>query len=170
MDYCIRQVRIEDAEQLIKYVDQVLSESDNLTFGKGEFEMPLDKEVAFLQTIVDDENSVMYLAMIGDEIAGQIHYSGGRRKRVRHTGEFGITVRKKYWGEGVGKKLLLSLIEWAKLSPYCEKINLKVRDDNFKAITLYRKCGFKVEGLIKKDMKINGEFVDCLFMGLDIEK
>ena len=54
MDYCIRQVRIEDAEQLIEYVDQVSGESDNLTFGKGEFKMPLDKEVTFLQSIVDD--------------------------------------------------------------------------------------------------------------------
>lgn len=170
MKYLIREVKVEDAEKLIEYVNRVSGESDNLTFGLGEFEMTVEKEIEFIKSLEEDDNSIMLLAMDGDEIAGQVHYGGGKRKRLKHVGEFGITVREDYWGQGIGRILLEEMIKWAKASPYCEKINLKVRDDNLKAIALYRKLGFKVEGLLKRDMKINGEFVDCLFMGMVIEK
>lgn len=170
MKYLIREVKVDDAEKLIEYVNKVSGESDNLTFGIGEFEMTVEKEVEFIESLIDDDNAIMLLAMDGNEIIGQVHYSGGKRKRLKHVGEFGITVRKDYWGQGIGRMLLEEMIKWAKASPYCEKINLRVRDDNLKAIALYRKLGFKVEGLLKRDMKINGEFTDCLFMGMEIGK
>jgi len=170
MNTVIRQVAVKDAEQLISYVDQVAGETDNLTFGAGAFDMSVEDEVKFIESVLGNDNAVMLLAMIGDEIAGQLHYSGGSRDRLKHVGEFGITVKEKYWGQGIGKSLIGALIEWAKGSPYCEKINLKVRDDNLKAICLYRSMGFKVEGLLKRDMKVNGIFVDNLFMGLEINK
>lgn len=170
MDYIIRKIEIEDAENIIEYVEARSAESDNLTFGVGEFNMTIENERKFLQSIIDDDNSMMLLALKGHEIIGQIHYSGQKRKRVRHVGEFGMTVAKAYWGQGIGRALLESMIEWAKASPYCEKINLRVRDDNINAIALYRSMGFKVEGLLKRDMKINGEFVDAMMMGLEVKR
>ena len=170
MDFYIRSIEEDDAAEILKYLELISSESDNITFGPGEFNMPLEKEVAFLKSIVESDNGIMYVAKVNGEIAGQLHYTGGGRNRTRHTGEFGITVQKKYWGQGIGRALMEAMIEWATTSKYCEKIDLRVRDDNHKAIALYRKLGFKVEGLRKRDMKINGEFVDCLFMGLEINK
>ncbi|MCK8061480.1 MULTISPECIES: GNAT family N-acetyltransferase [unclassified Fusibacter] len=170
MDYIIRSVKVDDAQNILNYVQQVATESDNLTFGEGEFNMTLEEEEKFIEGLISSDNEVMFIAEKDDQIIGQIHYSGGKRNRTKHYGEFGITVKNECWGKGVGKSLIQEMIKWAEASRYCEKINLKVRDDNYKAITLYRKMGFKVEGLLKKDMKINGVFVDNLFMGLDIKK
>ena len=66
-------------------------------------------------------------------------------------------------------QMLKVLIKWCEDSKYCEKLNLRVRDDNHKAIKLYEQLGFKREGLLLKEMKINGEYVNCLFMGRDIK-
>ena len=170
MDFLVRSIKEDDAAEILDYLELISSESDNITFGPGEFNMPLEKETAFLKSIVESDNGIMYVAEANGEIAGQLHYTGGGRNRTRHTGEFGVTVQKKYWGQGIGRALMEAMIEWATTSKYCEKIDLRVRDDNHKAIALYRKLGFKVEGLRKRDMKINGEFVDCLFMGLEINK
>ena len=170
MNLKIRPIEVSDAENMIVYLDQIAGESENLTFGLGEIEITLEKEISYLESLQGNGNQMMVVATVDEEIVGNISYNGGHRLRTRHVGEFGISVRKDYWGKGIGKALLQNLIDWAKASPYCEKINLRVRDDNIRAISLYRKLGFQVEGLIKKDMKINGEFVDCLFMGLTIEK
>lgn len=166
----IRKVQVSDAENLINYINTVAGESDNLTFGIGEFDISLEAEEAFLKSYEDNDNGVMYLAFTQGEIIGCLSYQGGKRIRVRHVGEFGISILQKYWHQGVGKAMMEQLIQWAENSAYCEKINLKVREDNVNAIKLYEKMGFEKEGLLLKDMKINGEFVNCYFMGRDIKK
>lgn len=169
LDYTIRKVKVSDAEKLIEYINLVAGESDNLTFGSGEFGMTLEREIEFLKTYEDNDNSVMILALHGEEIISCMSYGGGRRIRVQHCGEFGISVKEKYWGQGVGKQMLKVLIQWCEDSKYCEKLNLRVREDNLKAIALYEQLGFKKEGLLHKEMKINGIYVNCYFMGRDIK-
>jgi RimJ/RimL family protein N-acetyltransferase len=46
---------------------------------------------------------------------------------------------------------------------------LKTRTDNFKAIKLYKKLGFEEEGMLKRDILINGTFYDTLCMGMMID-
>ena len=111
---------------------------------------------------------LMLLAVLDGIIISNLAYSGGFRIRTRHCGEFGIAVRSKYWNNGVARNLINELFKWGKDSKFCEKINLKVREDNKKAIKLYESLGFEKEGLLLKDMKINGSFVNCFFMGKSI--
>lgn len=67
---------------------------------------------------------------------------------------------------GIGTLLLQSLIDWAKSTDKIEKINLKVHSVNEIAIGLYRKMGFDVEGVQKKDLKYGPEkYVDTILMG-----
>lgn len=49
------------------------------------------------------------------------------------------------------------------------KINLIVRNDNFAAIHVYKKLGFIEEGVITRNLQINGRFYDALFMGYTID-
>lgn len=169
LKYEIRKVRLSDAERMLVYLDTVAGESDNLTFGPGEMAITLEKEQAFLESLEKADNQVMFVAVHENKIIAVISYVGGSRARTQHIGEFGISVLKKYWHQGVGKKMMGTLIDWAKASQYCEKMNLKVREDNLNAIYLYKQIGFKEEGLLLKDMKINGEYVNCLLMGMDIK-
>jgi tRNA-Thr(GGU) m(6)t(6)A37 methyltransferase TsaA len=59
------------------------------------------------------------------------------------------------------------LIEWAKSNPEVEKIELNVRSSNLRAIRLYQKLGFNIEGRIRYRMKMpDGSYQDDLEMGL----
>jgi len=44
-----------------------------------------------------------------------------------------------------------------------------VRNDNLSAIHVYRNLGFTQEGVITRDLQINGRFYDALFMGYTID-
>jgi len=98
-----------------------------------------------------------------------LNYSGGRRSRIEHTGEFGVTVKKDYWGLGIGRLIIESMIDWAKGTGIIRKINLRVRSDNERGIKLYASLGFKQEGLITRDMCVDGEFYDSVAMGLELD-
>lgn len=75
---------------------------------------------------------------------------------------------RKYWGIGVASSLIDSLLEWSIDGNMIRKINLRVRADNYRAISLYKQKGFVVEGILKNEIFINNTFYDNLWMGLKI--
>ena len=109
------------------------------------------------------------IAEVDGEMAGMLHFQPGKRKRNAHAGEFGISVRKKYWGMSIGRQLLQALLQWARQTGKIRKINLRVRTDNERAIRLYRSVGFKVEGTISREFCIDGRFYDAHWMGIELD-
>lgn len=164
----IRAAREEDAERCLDYLHMVAGESDFLSFGVGELALTLEAERRVIAEARQSNNSIILIAEVGGEMAGLASFQGGSKPRDRHTGELGITVAKKYWGHGIGRELMLALIEWAEKNPIIQKLNLRARADNHRAIELYRKLGFIEEGMITRDIKIDGEFYDCIFMGKQV--
>jgi GNAT superfamily N-acetyltransferase len=80
-------------------------------------------------THIDNIEIVLREAEKADASAiGCLNFSGGPRERTAQIGEFGITVRKAYWGLGIGRALIEYLIEWSRNSGVIRKINLKVRN------------------------------------------
>ncbi|WP_026882904.1 GNAT family N-acetyltransferase [Clostridium akagii] len=164
----VRKVLSEDINGIMEYMKVIGGESDNLTFGAGEWDVSFENELTFIENI-NTENSVMLVAVANGEIAGSASFSAGGRSRTQHVGELGITVRKSYWNLGVGSVLLEEIITWAKSTNIIRKINLRVRTDNINGIKLYRKYGFKEEGNLSRDFCINGIFFDSMTMGLEID-
>ena len=48
----IRHAITTDADELIEYLEKISGESDNLTFGPGEFGMSVEQEENFLDNII----------------------------------------------------------------------------------------------------------------------
>ena len=156
----------DDAPALLEYVECISGESDFLTFGPGEFELTVAEEATFLRTCHTTENQVYLLGLIADTIVASLHFSGGRRARVQHSGEFGMSVRRANWGCGIGACMLDALIEWARNSSMIRKVNLRVRTDNLRAIRLYTRKGFQVEGTLHQEIFLHGTSFDHSWMGL----
>lgn len=165
----IRSANKEDAALILNYIHTIATESDNLTFGAGEFSMTVEEEEQFIKSVSLKQNALLLVAEVDGEIVGNLNFSGGHRKRIEHTGEFGVSVCKRYWGLGIGRSLIEYMIDWAKESGIIRKINLRVRADNESALGLYKKLGFEMEGKISREFQIDGEFYDAFHMGLCID-
>ena len=79
-----------------------------------------------------------------------------------------MSIRKEHWGKGIGSLLLDTLISWAANSGIIKKINLGVRTDNDRAIRLYERKGFAIEGTIRKELYVNGQYYDHHCMGIEL--
>jgi RimJ/RimL family protein N-acetyltransferase len=165
----IRRANKLDSKALIDYLNIIGGESDFLTFGKGEFGGSVYEEEIFIENTLKKENALFIVAEIQGKIVGNLNFSGGMRERTAHVGEFGVSVLKEYWENGIGEELIKYLINWSKDSGIIRKINLRVRTDNTPGIKLYKKLGFLEEGIVKRDFLINGKFYDSLLMGLLID-
>jgi RimJ/RimL family protein N-acetyltransferase len=165
----IRKAVKSDSKVLIEYLNIIGGESDFLTFGTGEFGRSIEQEEEFIESALKRENALFIIAEVDGKIVGNLNFSGGVRQRIAHVGEFGVSVLKEYWGNGIGEELIKYLINWSNTVGIIRKINLRVRTDNTRAISLYKKLGFLEEGILKRDFFINGEFYDSLLMGLEIK-
>jgi len=101
------------------------------------------------------------------DIEGKIMGSSGvtkNRGAMAHVGELGISLRKEARGKGMGKRLFKALIREAKKVLKVKIITLEVFGRNSIAQNLYKKCGFKEMGRIKKGVNHYGRFDDLVTM------
>lgn len=159
----------EDAQAMIDYLNIIGGESDFITFGKNEFSMNVEAEQDYIERINSMDNSKNVLIIIEDEIVGIASITSVQKARMKHNGTLGISIRKKYWGIGLGSEIMTYLIDWAKSNKITKKINLLVREDNIRGVKLYEKFGFEKEGLLKKDICVNGVYYNTIAMGLYID-
>ena len=165
-EFDIREAAPKDAEKIIAYLAQVGGETDNLSLPKEALPIMTADEQKIIQSIKEEEHSVLYVVWKNGEIIGDASLSGFSR-RMSHRAEFGISVVKSEWGQGIGSALLQKIIDYAK-EHTIELINLEVRSDNRRAIQMYEKFGFRKTGISPAYFKIDGEYYDFDLMVLDL--
>lgn len=161
----ITEPSIDDAESAVKMLNKVGGETDNLSFGENEFHITIEEEKEFFKKQKERKTGVFCMVKNKEKevIANATAFPCGRRSS--HVFDFGISILKAYWGQGLGNVMMQTIIkECKKLG--AEKITLHVRSDNHPAIHLYEKYGFEKEGLLKKKTKIGNKYSDDFVMGL----
>ncbi len=84
-----------------------------------------------------------------------------------HIVELTLAVHLGQHGRGVGHQLMLALIAWARAAAHVEKIELRVRASNDRALALYRRVGFVEEGRFSRRIKLGPDtYLDDVAMGL----
>ena len=111
-------------------------------------------------------DNVQYLARVDGEIIGTASLNR-KPNRMRHRGEFGISLKKAWWGCGAASALAEAILAFARENGF-EQLNLEVRGDNARAIRLYEKLGFRKLCTFPAFFKIGGEPVDFDLMNLEI--
>lgn len=102
-------------------------------------------------------------------IIGQCEISNSDWDASAHVGILGIIVRKKYRGLTIGRKLIDFTIRESKNLINKEKILLSSFSTNERAIHLFKKLGFKVVGVKKKQFFMDSKYIDEVIMELWIE-
>ena len=161
--YITREAVPDDAEKMISYLNQVGGESDNLVYGKNEFNVPVEGVKRKLAMSKDSENSVVLIALDNDQIIARAELVGYYPARIRHRAIFSISVKKEYWNQGIGTEMIEKIIEQAK-NMKIRIIELEAITDNERGIHLYHKMGFADIGIYKDYFYVNGMFKDAVVM------
>lgn len=162
----LRKPVIEDAKNMIEYLNSVGGESDNLLFGKDEFRLTVEQEVEHIKRISNDVNTLMILGIVNNVIVSISQISSPNRKRIIHNSEVAISVKKQYWRSGIGSAAMEELIKFAKEHSEIKNVSLGVKSSNCNAIRMYEKFGFVKVGIHKDYFNVNGNFDDEILMDL----
>ena len=116
-----------------------------------------------------DNNTHQFVAIIVDELGsekviGTAGLNVFANNRLRHSASIGIMVHRDYQGNGIGRKLMETLLDVSDNWLMLVRVELSVFIDNQKAIELYKKLGFEIEGTKRKAGIRGGQYIDEYIM------
>ena len=128
-------------------------------------QVPYTSEEVWAQRLADTSTSgkvdLSLVAEIGGEVVGHAGLNPtGLALRRRHCAGLGISVASTAQGRGVGKALMKALCDYADDWGQILRIELTVFTDNARAIALYQRFGFELEGTHRGYALRQGRYVD----------
>ena len=104
-------------------------------------------------------------AFAGETLVGEFGVAQVRPHiKYRHRAVMGISVRKEYWGCGLGSFLMQLAVDQTRANGF-EQLELGVYSDNGRAIHLYEKVGFARCGTMPHAFKLkDGTYRDEIMM------
>ncbi len=159
-------VTVEDAKELIKYLGEVFTQSDNMMYTPDEFKMTVSEEEKFIEGIINHKSSTMIIGRVDGKIICNGTIITQPREKISHIGNLALSVTKEYWGMGAGGYLMDALIDFARNNGETSIVHLGVKAENITAINLYKKYGFIEIGRFNRYFKIGNEYYDLINMNL----
>ena len=146
------------------------AETDFLLSYPEENSYTAEEESNFLKEMTDSENGIEIIAVVDGKAVGCAGIEPvGKKYKVKHRAEFGISVLRDYWYLGIGSALTAACIECAKEAGF-EQLELNAVAENEHALALYRKYGFEEFGRNPKGFKskITGD-QEVVYMRLELK-
>lgn len=161
MDVIIREVRSQDASQLLTVLKQMDQESDYMILDEHIYERTTDQLTHYLTQLITSSHYLLLVACYQDQLIGVASVKGFDEPALAHIGEVGIGLLAEFQHMGLGTALLEEVLIWAEEMGTIKRLELRVHVDNLPAIKLYQKIGFKSEARLTYGMGMkNGELAD----------
>lgn len=162
MTITIRRCQVSDAAAISELM------SDPEVFG-GLLQLPFPSEELWRQRLAEGlsagKGDLHLVAILDGKLVGTAGlHADGTTVRRRHAMSLGICVAADAQGRGVGKALMAALLDYADNWGQVLRTELTVYSDNERAIGLYRRFGFEIEGTMRAYALRNGAYVDVLAM------
>lgn len=163
--FIVRAANPADAAALLDLRLRLDAETEFMMLEPGERSASLAETETELARIEACPNSVIFVAQAeaGPELAGYLSAEGGPYRRNRHVAWVVLGVRRRYAGRGIGMALLRQVEVWV-IGAGIHRLELTVMAYNHRAIGLYRRMGFQIEGIRRQAMRVSGRFVDEYMM------
>ena len=131
-----------DAKEVFEVFNQTHAETDYLLSYPDENSYDPEQEAQFLSDKTSSPDEIEIVAIVDEKIAGTAGIEAvGKKYKLKHRAELGISILKEYWGLGLGKALINACVQCAKDAGY-KQLELNVVAENERAVALYKSFGF----------------------------
>lgn len=143
----LRNSTAEDAEEILSLMRNISRESENLLRYPEEWaNITNEDEARFLRDLECSDDAIMLVAVIDGRIVGSAGLNPiSRLEKCRHRADIGMSIRKEYWGRGIGSSIMEAILEIAQKAGF-KQLELEVLTENTRAISLYEKFDFSIFG------------------------
>lgn len=155
----VREANEDDAEAIKNVVNSVASEKYYVVPERSRE----DWDEAIRE--IKNRKGLIIVTQLDEKTVGMAHLVRGKFEKNKHVGFLGISILKEFRKIGIGTAMMQYIMEWARRQKGLEKVSLTVFSTNEAAINLYRTFGFQIEGMSKRQYRIEGKYIDETIMG-----
>ena len=169
IECCLRNGMECDGQAVFDNFNLTHGETDYLLTYPDENCFDVMQESQFLKEKSESKNEIEIVAVVDNVVVGTAGIEAvGKKYKIRHRAEFGISVAKEFWGLGIGQALTTACIECARIAGYIQ-LELNVVAENKRAISMYKKNGFVEYGRNPKgfNSRITG-FQEIIYIRLEL--
>src|SRR5699024_3990002 len=139
----VREIKIDDAENFIKLIKNIETQSDFMLMEPGERKTTFLQQRKHLKEIDQQNNSTIFVAEVEDELVGYLIAIGGRVKRTKQSAYIVICNIQSYRGKGIRTELFNNVNKWAS-KHNISRLELTAVTENKAGLTLYKKSGLEI--------------------------
>ena len=155
-NYVVRKAEFADKAKLLKLYHQVAASG---SIALTEWEITESLIEGFIQKSFDTGiQLVLFAPNNPDELLAEIHcYKTGPEIFKHVLSNLTVVVHPAFQGSGLGRIVFGALLSEVEMNRSdILRVELLVRESNQRAITLYQKMGFKIEGKLEKRINAHG--------------
>jgi RimJ/RimL family protein N-acetyltransferase len=159
----IRAIKESDSEQFLLLGKALDEETQFMMLEPGERTLTTEEQTERIKGVLSRDNQMIFVAEHESQLVGFLGAFGGNFRRNRHCAYIVIGIRQSFAGQGIGKRLFEALEQWA-VDHDLHRLELTVMRHNERAIRLYQKMGYKIEGVKQDSLRVNGSYVEEYYM------
>ncbi len=157
--FLVRKVTEDDAAALHALRLSLFEETDTLLWEPGEYRLTVADEAKQIAQLHAQKNSICLVAEQDGRLIGFLNAMGMQVNRRRKQTRIALAVLREHWGIGCGSKLISEALAWSREASLV-RVELTVHTTNVRAISIYLRAGFQVEGVARKSLVVAGKHVD----------
>lgn len=151
------------AQAYLELCAQIDAQTPFMMLEAGERNLQAPELQAGIASMLSNDDQRIFLAWEDAVPVAYINVSRKPFSRVQHVFYLVLGVLHSHWGRGIGSALLRHAQSWA-LELGATRLELTVAEHNQRAIDLYQRHGFVVEGCRRQSLWVSGEYVNELYM------
>lgn len=163
MNIVIRERAIDDISEYCEFLIQLDNESKYMLYERGERDTSIETVQKSIKK-AETRGDKCFIALDEKKVVGFVVAAKNKFIRTKHIATIVVGVLEEYCDNGIGYSMFQHVIKWSNESKI-KKLELTVITENKRAIYLYRKLGFEIEGTRKMATLIDGKYYDEYYMG-----
>jgi len=141
----VRSPEEKDIMPMLDYLRTVAGETDFLmNYPEETSRYTPEGEKALFERVNASDLEAMLVCTVDGLIAGNCMITFNGRIKTRHRAGIAIAIKREYWGQGIGTRLMQEMIRIAEGKEGVTQLELDFIEGNERAKALYEKMGFKV--------------------------
>lgn len=159
----IREIQETDAEHFLSLCKQLDEENRFMLLEPGERKTTVEEQRQRIKEILSQDNKALFVAEEDGMLIGYLSAAGNPFARNKHTVYIVIGILERFTSQGLGTAFFQKLEQWA-TEENLHRLELTVMVHNQRGVGLYQKMGFKIEGIRRDSLLVDGSYVDEYYM------